>query len=223
MEIRINPKGEVRVMSPRFVALNEIDKFVGQKAQWVFRKIEQMQKEVFSHPQRHLQEGDQVFFLGQEYTLMAQKGDERPSCMIADHDRKILFFSNHDQGQDWSIALKDQLMRWYRHEAKTRIEERTLYHAHALGIKFKKVIIKKHKTIWGSFSQKTGVLNINWKIIMAPLDVMDYLIVHELCHAKVANHSRQFWFEVKQILPDYQKCQRWLKGHARELNRFEGF
>ena len=96
-----------------------------------------------------------------------------------------------------------------RERAKSVLAQRTAYFARQVGVTYGRITVRDQKTRWGSCSQ-TGNLNFNFRLILAPLEVLDYVVVHELCHRRQMNHSTQFWQEVAQVLPDYRKRKAWL-------------
>lgn len=89
-------------------------------------------------------------------------------------------------------------------------------YAARIGVTYGRITIRNQKTRWGSCSSK-GNLNFNCRLMLAPEEVLDYVIVHELCHRKEMNHSSRFWKEVERVLPDYQERRKWLKEHGDEL------
>jgi len=102
-------------------------------------------------------------------------------------------------------------------EAHRIIKERVLIYAEKVGEYPRKVLIKDVKTRWGSCSSRTRTVNINWRITLAPIEIVDYLIVHELSHLKHPNHSRDFWSFVASILPDYKLRKKWLRKNQENL------
>lgn len=96
------------------------------------------------------------------------------------------------------------------------IPERVKYFASKAGVTYGRITIRNQKTRWGSCSAK-GNLNFNCLLMLAPAEVLDYVVVHELCHRKEMNHSPQFWEEVRRILPDYKEQERWLKENGKCL------
>ena len=92
----------------------------------------------------------------------------------------------------------------YRRKARERIGQRTAYFAALMGVTYGRISIRSAKTRWGSCSSE-GNLNFHWKLVLMPPEVLDYVVVHELAHRKEMNHSRKFWAEVKNVLPDYEK------------------
>jgi hypothetical protein len=101
-------------------------------------------------------------------------------------------------------------------QAADVLAEKVRYYAQQIGVTYGRITIRNQKTRWGSCSAK-GNLNFNCLLMLAPEDVQDYVVVHELCHRKQMNHSRQFWSEVERILPDYNRHRQWLKDHGGAL------
>ena len=101
-------------------------------------------------------------------------------------------------------------------QVKGIIPERAAYFAPLVGVSYGRITIRNQRTRWGSCSSK-GNLNFNCLLALAPPEVLDYVVVHELCHRKEMNHSPRFWAEVERILPDYQKSLKWLKENGTAL------
>ncbi len=101
-------------------------------------------------------------------------------------------------------------------EAVKKVPERVRYYAPIVGVNYGRITIRNQKTRWGSCSSK-GNLNFNCLLILAPPEVLDYVVVHELCHRKHMNHSKEFWAEVEKVLPNYKEAEAWLKTEGRKL------
>lgn len=106
------------------------------------------------------------------------------------------------------IALAD--------EALKVIPERVEYFAKVIGVTYGKITVRNQKTRWGSCSSK-GNLNFNCLLMLAPPEVLDYVVVHELCHRKQMNHSKAFWLEVEKVIPDYKEARKWLKEEGSQM------
>ena len=106
------------------------------------------------------------------------------------------------------IALAD--------EALKVIPERVEYFAKVIGVTYGKITIRNQKTRWGSCSSK-GNLNFNCLLMLAPPEVLDYVVVHELCHRRQMNHSKAFWLEVEKVLPNYKEVRKWLKEEGSQM------
>ena len=101
-------------------------------------------------------------------------------------------------------------------EALEVIQTRVEYFARVIGVTYGKITIRNQKTRWGSCSSK-GNLNFNCLLMLAPPEVLDYVVVHELCHRKQMNHSKAFWSEVEKVLPDYKEARKWLKEEGSQM------
>lgn len=101
-------------------------------------------------------------------------------------------------------------------KARKVIPERTEYFAREMGLRYEKITIRRQKTRWGSCSSK-GNLNFNCLLMLTPPEVLDYVVVHELCHLKEMNHSPRFWKEVEMVMPDYPKQRKWLRDNGKYL------
>lgn len=105
----------------------------------------------------------------------------------------------------------------YREEARRVIEERVAFYHSLTGGRYTSITIRDQRSRWGSCSSR-GTLSFNYRLIFAPPDVLDYVVVHELCHLTHMNHSRDFWNMVTSIMPDYKMRKKWLRDHGQELS-----
>ena len=107
-------------------------------------------------------------------------------------------------------SLNDVIIDWYKKEAQRILTDRVKYYAENYSLKYNKITIKEQKTVWGTCNSKND-LTFNWKIIMFNLDIVDYIVVHELSHSIHKNHSKSFWNLVESILPNYKELRKKLK------------
>ncbi len=122
------------------------------------------------------------------------------------------------EGDKPDIRLTNDELNALKKQAKDIIPERVSYYAAKLGVTYGTITIRHQKTRWGSCSAK-GNLNFNCLLMLAPPEVLDAIVVHELCHRKVMDHSDRFYKEVYKVYPDYDKWNKWLKDHGAELQR----
>ena len=117
------------------------------------------------------------------------------------------------------LAVRPSYTETERLEGKKRAEnvlkERCCYYEGLMGVSFGSITVREQKTRWGSCSAK-GNLNFNWKLVLMPEEILDYVVVHELAHRLQMNHSTEFWDEVEKILPDYRKRRQWLKENGQK-------
>ena len=116
-----------------------------------------------------------------------------------------------------SETVKNAVVKWYRERAREVLQQKVCYFQKFIGKSVGDIRIKEQKSRWGSCSAK-GNLNFNWKIIMAEDDMIDYLVVHELCHRLHMNHSKEFWESVGKLIPDYKTKEKWLKENGTQLD-----
>lgn len=112
--------------------------------------------------------------------------------------------------------IRNALVEWYEQHALERLIEKTKRYAGIMGVTPHLISVRDYKSRWGSCSSK-GEISYNWRIIIAPHHIVDYVVVHELCHLKHPNHSPAYWKSVKREISDYEVCRRWLKEHGSSL------
>lgn len=159
-------------------------------------------------------DGASLPYLGKKYVLKIRRyrSYRKPGVMLDGNVLAVL--TAQTDGESVAKAVKD----WYRQQAKALVAERVEFYRKQLGEEVQTVRIKDVRSRWGSCSSKRN-LNFNWRLVMAPLEAVDYVVVHELCHLKEMNHSPAFWKLVEEIMPDYQRQRDWLK-RCRLIERY---
>jgi len=209
--IAIERNGLVKVTSPLRVSESYINDLLQKKANWIIKKLENIETRVSkANKARGFEEGEFFSYLGKEYKLILVRSSDlkKPTVSLEDEEL-IITIPNDFQAQ----RLKEVLKIWYIKRFKLVIEDRIKYYSSIIGVFPQKITIKEQKTRWGSCSAK-GNINLNWKLIMAPLEVLDYVVIHELCHMKQMNHSKEFWKLVELVFPMYKRCRVWLKENG---------
>lgn len=113
-------------------------------------------------------------------------------------------------------ALSERELAELTEQTRKTVTSRAAYFAPIMGVDYGRISIRKQKTRWGSCSSK-GNLNFNCLLALVPAEVLDYVVVHELCHRKEMNHSPRFWAQVAKLIPDYKEKRKWLKDNGRAL------
>ncbi|SHK65460.1 M48 family metallopeptidase [Hespellia stercorisuis] len=119
---------------------------------------------------------------------------------------------NHAEEKKLTADMRAPDGQTYREQARQAIIPRVNYFAERMELRPNSIRIKEQKSRWGSCSSKRN-LNFNWRLVLMPQEVMDYVVVHELCHLRYMNHSQEFWAYVEQIMPDYRRWKKWLKEY----------
>lgn len=140
-------------------------------------------------------------------------------------EKKEWIYNNYLKMKDMPVATKQKaksdyekrLEAPYRNAAKDYIPKRVAYFAEILDVTYGNITIRDQKTRWGSCSS-SGNLNFNWRLILAPPKVLDYVVVHELCHRIEMNHSERFWAQVEKVIPEYKEYRKWLKENGSTLS-----
>lgn len=211
--IKITMEGAVIVMAPSYVSEREIKKVLKTKESWVEKKKIEIKeaKEKMAGDLAFLKE--RLFYLGQLYQVDVVLEPEFLKPSVGLYGEKIYIMAQSFEEKE----MKTMLEQWYRMEAKKIIVDRVALYQERIGVLVNQIRIKEQKTRWGSASSR-GNLNFNWKLVMAPLEVLDYVVIHELCHLKEMNHSSAFWKLVKQYDPNYKEHRNWLKEKGILLN-----
>lgn len=124
--------------------------------------------------------------------------------------------SSEGQKSGYTPQQEKALAERYRTAAKEYIPKRVEYYIQFTGGSYERIIIREQKTRWGSCSSR-GTLSFNWRLMLAPPKVLDYVVVHELCHLTHMNHARDFWDAVAAVMPDYKEARKWLKENGSQL------
>lgn len=212
ISIAIQPDGNLLVKVPLFMSESEILKWVKTKMAWIIRQRAKVLEQQSLNPPKQFVTGERFWYLGKEYELEVRISDGRAKMVGIVDDRIILFAKSNEEAEVQKI-----LGEWYIKQAKIYIPKRVRYFAGQMGVSFQMITVKKQKKRWGSCSSAKN-LNFNWRLMMAPEEIIDYVVVHELCHLKQMNHSKVFWGEVANILPDYENRKTWLDKNGSRLN-----
>ena len=208
LSLIVETDGTLTVRAPLRMNESDIRKFIEEKRGWIKRK--QVVALEDARPPRQYVEGERFLYLGKEYPLCIipaedpRRGDGKPALVMEDTFK--LSASAQPQAQSYFEA-------WFKKQARTVLTERVAFFARSHKIKAGKVRISSAKTRWGSCSPKK-TLSFTWRLVMAPLEIIDYVVVHELCHLEEMNHSKSFWAQVEGILPDYKARRKWLKNNG---------
>lgn len=216
--IKIKYPDIVTVVCPKYVDNEFIHNLVTSKSKWILNKINEFKNKVSENPPILLLDGDKIPYLGSYYTLNVIKDKNTLKCSIDFKDNKFIArvpynISNNEQ----YIKLREVLINWYLTEGSKLIKERLSIYSKKLNLYPESITLKEQKTSWGTCSSK-GNININWKILLAPLDIIDYVLVHELCHLQHMNHSKEYWSLVSTIFPNYKEKRNYLKDNSLKLN-----
>ncbi|MFW5961645.1 MAG: M48 family metallopeptidase [bacterium] len=216
--IIVNADQELTVRSPKRASNRQIKSLLVKKEDWILKKMSELAEIKAPPAAKEFVSGDKFLYLGKEYVLkLTAEANLKEFKVELKEDNLLVYYPlNLKDKKERKDEVRDKLIRWYRSRAKIKINELINNYKRELEVEPNKIVIKKQKKRWGSCSSKKN-LNFNWKIIMAPPAVIEYLVVHELVHLIHPNHSKDFWQTAAELIPDYEEQKEWLRINGRRL------
>lgn len=208
--IIVGPRRPLEVIVPRGIGDTEVDDFLEQKRRWVERKVAKARDIAARPPQLGLERPGSVWLAGEELPVERKNG-VRSIATLSDGR---LLVSGSEAGAPGAIG------RWYRREARRRVEDVLVREAGRLRLEYRSVGIRDPRTRWGSCSRKRN-LSFSWRLAAAPPDVLEYVVVHELCHLREPSHQKPFWRLLGAVRPGWETQARWLREHGQELHDYD--
>ncbi|MCJ7514884.1 MAG: M48 family metallopeptidase [Dehalococcoidia bacterium] len=209
VRLEISRRTGLTVIVPSSYNMRGLPGLLKSKERWISKNLARFQTQPPPTPEK-LKSGDTVPYLGRDLKLVQQE-DHQVDSIILEGNRLAISPDLFHNG-----LLEPALEQWYRTEAARLITERADRFSAQMGIDYRRVGIRGQKTRWGSCSRKKN-LSFNWKLIMAPEPVVEYVIIHELLHLREMNHSRKFWELVARYCPGWREHKKWLKQHEADL------
>ena len=197
LSLQVNKDADLVIRAPLNLPENKIQKFITEKSNWITKKKQEIRSQISQ--KYKFEELEMFLYLGNSYPLK-----------IILSKKSLSFNGKTFELSTNCIEPQTAFKNWYKQKFKEIIMPRIDYFANQHNIKFNNVRFKAQKTLWGSCSSDNN-LNFNYLLMMAPISVIDYVIVHELSHTIHKNHSNNFWGLVESILPEYKKAKKWLK------------
>ena len=200
IELKILEDTSLVVKAPLFVTDREINKVVQRHRKWIEKNMKTLDMRSRELNKNKFVQGEEFLYLGNVYSLFIVENQNVP----------LRFDNGFFLSSNMLNEAQKIFVNWYKAAAYDFIPERVEYISKLSGLKYRKVGITGAKKRWGSCSAK-GNLNFSYRIIMAPVSVIDYVILHELAHTVEMNHSKRFWKIVEEFMPDYKLRRSWLK------------
>jgi len=204
-------EGAVSVVAPLELPQERITQLLASKRHWIKENIHQYRA---PQPVKTWQYtcGETFPYLGRSYRLMVQPGPLEQVKLI-----KGKLVVTLPCGTEQPQLVRNALVRWYKCQAQAKLREKAARLAKKIGVKPATVGVKMFKSRWGNCCSG-GHIDFNWRIVMAPNPVVDYVVLHELCHLIYQDHSALFWREVKRHMPDFEERREWLQQNANQLS-----
>jgi predicted metal-dependent hydrolase len=190
----------------------EIQKLVLDKASWILKKQKEYRETTPEIRKPSFKEDTTLPYLGNNYSLMINKNQVRNSIEIVDGK----FIVGVKSAKVSNNTLKKVYENWITEKAQDIFEEKVRMHSKKLGVRAKGVAIKNLRNRWGSLT-KSGAINLNLNLVKAPEDIIDYIVLHELCHLRIKEHSHRYWDLIYKFMPNYHEKIEWLKVNGDSL------
>lgn len=203
LTLHISSSGEIIVKAPLLVSKFMIEKFLQEKSEWIEKTLAKVQQR---KPQKKTYNAGETFlFLGKTYTFKLSDGIE-----IFLTDTELLF------PRVSLFRAEKELTNWYIRQAKDIIGKRVAFHAQKMQAQYKSLLFSDTHSKWGTCFPDNS-LQFSWRLVMTPLMVLDYVVIHELTHTTEKNHGDAFWRRVRLFTPAYKQHRKWLNDHAHLL------
>jgi len=211
LTITIDEHAQVGVASPFTMKEKEIHAFIHEKARWIINKVNEAQKNKTILDRREFDNGHLFLFLGKKYKVNVIIQDVKRSRITFDVWGWMVTIPKELSCEERRRQVKEKILQWYRAQAKEILGGRIFHYSRLIGVEPKKIAVRTQKRLWGCCDYNTQTINMNWQIILSPMNVVDYVVVHELCHLTIPNHSKRFWKKVAKAMPDFKRHRQWLK------------
>jgi hypothetical protein len=203
--LEVTPAATLIVRAPLKASAAYIEKVIRQKSSWILRKFDEMKCRP-SSPCHEYAEGELFFFLGRAHPLHFVDHE----CMTVERGERLYV------SRLLMPDIPNHLKRWYREEARREIQAKCMWFSAKTGLVPATIRITDARRRWGSCTHKGG-LNFSWRLIQAPPEIIDYVVVHELVHISQPDHSKKFWAKMREIMADYEIRRKWLRENEQLL------
>ena len=200
--LEIASDGTFIVRAPHFAGDEAIQAFINSKRKWIDKAYDHTRRRLTLFRPRQFIEGEKFLYLGNEYALHIAR----------DMHGKLIFEDRFIFNERYLSRARILFERWYKEEAFMLFTLRCKFYAENMGVRYNSIDLSGAKHRWGS-CYPNGKLRFNWHLIMAPRDIIDYVVVHELAHLVELNHSCRFWAVVEKAFPYHREAKKWLKDN----------
>ena len=217
VQLKLTSPSLLSITAPRGFSRPNLEKIILEKSAWITAAAARLSTTAAIAVNQSIAPGEIVLYRGRPHSLSFVPGF-RPAVTVVEEEIRLHYPPSWEASLHSGSRMQQLLYSWFREEANRMLVAKTLHWAALIGVHPKNVRVKEQKSRWGSCSS-LGNINYNWRLIMTPPAVTDYLVVHELCHLLEPNHSSRFWHLVQQYLPAYAEQRHWLKQNGRLLSR----
>lgn len=217
LSLQLREDASVLVKAPLQISDGKIQEILEKKANWIVEKREEIKRRQSKRIKREFVTGATLPFLGKEHYLrvsLAKKSSVDFNDYESNYMERGFYISTKSLDHD---DIQKLLKKWYKKRTLEEVNYRVREYSKIMNVTVSSVSVKSRKREWGSCDSH-GNLTFNWKLSMATPEAIDYVVVHELCHRKFMDHSKQFWKEVEKYIPNYKEQKKWLNENSINMN-----
>ncbi|MDR7666772.1 SprT family zinc-dependent metalloprotease [Methanosarcina sp. Z-7115] len=211
IELVIDLDSGFTVKAPAGISKEDVAVNLQRKASWIITNLDKMNEVIRNETRKEFVSGEKFLYKGKHYRLkVIQVNEQIVSSLAFTHSKFIAHVPANLPEFDYPRIIQPLFIDFYHEKAEKILNQRARKYLVYFEAKPSLIKVQSLKNKWGNCS-KTNQLRFNWRVVMAKMSVIDYVVVHELCHTKHKDHSRAFWNEVQKILPDYEGRKEWLR------------
>jgi predicted metal-dependent hydrolase len=202
--IAVDPSAGVILKAPSDAPVRRLDDIVTKKAHWILQRLMEFRELGPAPAPKEFVPGESYGYLGRTYRLkIARSAVAWPIASLRGAFLSVVL-PRAEVAQEREVVVRRAIVSWYRRQAERRLAERVAIYAERAGLHSPTVLVRDQEKRWGSCNTK-GELRFNWRVMMVPMSLVDYVVAHEVCHLVVRDHSKPFWKLLRTILPDYEE------------------
>lgn len=214
LKLSIKDSDTIEVVSPKFLKDEQkIREVIDEKRIWIEKQLDFYKENLEEYINREYKTGEKFLYLGDEYSLIVEKNPKLCRVEVDNKNKKLYVTSPNIEGE----YIKRLLVNFYKEQTTKEVRQAIKKFQTYFSMKPIEVVVKDQKSRWGSCTYKNKIL-FNFRISMADREVIEYVVIHEMCHMVHKNHSKDFWDLVKHIMPDYKSKDSWLKKNGLKMN-----
>ena len=207
--LQVNSDATLTVRIPYGVSMEYVERFIADKKSWIEKKQEKFRTLGIKHKPKQFSAGEEFIFAGKSYPLEVVPGTAARILLTPDGKLRIT---------EKCLDVPKHYIEWfYKQFAKKYLTGRLAELARAFGYKYNSIKINSAKTRWGSCSMR-GNINFSWRLVIMPPEMIDYVIVHELVHLEIKDHSTRFYARMSELMADHKQREKWLKENSAMSN-----
>lgn len=216
VKITVEFEHGVEVIAPVDVSDQSVEEMLRRKGRWIMKKLNGVAAIEATPLKKEFVSGEKYLYLGRQYTLVVEQRPERRPSLIMHNNKFEVTVSPEMKIWDRQQSIRELFRDWYKKRADDKLKLQLCTYADSLNLQPTEIKVMDMDHRWGSCTPR-GVIHLNWRLIMAPIPIIDYLVVHELCHLHIPGHSPSFWNMIGSIIADYEDRREWLRNNGPSL------